>query len=173
MRFAGFVLGLLSATILQTLGTRLWAPFPAYVDLFLVLAVYNSLENSVAWSTLGGSAAGLGRDALSGGPFGLHGFAATLVVHLAARLQQRLVIQQPLQVGALLALAAALQLATLATLQFLLVAGSELPSLTAMGVRMASSGAAGAVLYMLANRTRAAGEQWREKRRRRLRISSG
>ncbi len=171
MKLLGFLLGLAAATALHTLGARLTAGFPAVFDLYLVLVVYNSLSSPVGWSTAAGSAAGLVRDTLSGGLYGLHGFADTLVAYLAARLRERLVIQKPLQVGLLFALAAAAQLVVLATLQFLLVSGAELPGLGALAARMVTCGVLGPLLLLLDLRLRTSVGRWREHRRRRLKMA--
>lgn len=167
-----FVLGAAVATLLHVVGVYAFAGFPAAVDLFLVLAVMNSLGTTLGWSTVGGSAAGLARDALSGGPYGLHGFADTLVAHLTARLQERLVIQQPLQIGVLLALAAALQLAILAGLQALLLPSWELPSGRTMAARVVLCGVLGTLLSLFGTESRLRMKRWRERRRRRLRMAS-
>ena len=119
----------------------------------------------------GGATAGLARDALSGGLYGLNGFADTLVAYLAARLRERLVIQKPLEAGLLFALAAAAQLAVLATLQFLLVSGAELPGLGTLAARMVTCGVLGPLLLLLDRRLRAAAGRWREQRRRRLKMA--
>jgi rod shape-determining protein MreD len=136
-----------------------------------VLAVWNSLSSSVSWSLVGGSAAGLCRDALSSGLYGLHGFADTLVAFASARVQQRLLIQQPLQIGLLFAVAAAFQLAVLAALQYLLLPGSEMPSAGSGVARMASCGVLGTLLSVSSTRFRKALDQRREQRRKRLGIS--
>ncbi len=170
MKLLWFFLGLAAAAALHALASRLAVGFPAAVDLFLVLAVYNSLSSPLAWSTAGGAAAGLVRDALSGGLYGLNGFADTLVAYVSARLQERLVIQKPLEVGLLFALAAAAQLAVLATLQFLLVSGAELPGLGTLAARMASAAILGPALMMMVDRVGAATERRRDRRRRRLKL---
>ena len=170
MKLLRFVVGLVCATLLQALGLRVSSHFFLAVDPFLILVVYHSLDSTPAWSSIGGSIAGLAQDALSGGLYGLHGFANTLVAYASSRLRQRLVIQQSRQVGLLFVLAAAVQLAVLAVLQFLLVGGAELPGLGTMIARMASSGIAGAALFVLADRSRQWHGRWRARRRRRLKI---
>ncbi len=170
MKFLRFAFGLGAVTLMQSLGQHLFSHFSLGIDLFLVLVVYHSLDNSPAWSSLGGSTVGLAQDALSGGLYGLHGFANTLVAYLSSRLQQRLVIQQPSQVGLLFVVAAALQLATLTTLQFLLVDAVELPGLVSMTARMSSSGVIGAMLFAFVGKTRELEGRWRARRSRRLKI---
>jgi rod shape-determining protein MreD len=166
-----FALGLVVATVLHTLGPYLTAQFPAAFDLFLVLAVWTSLSSSASWSAVGGSAAGLFRDALSGGLYGLHGFADTLVAFASARVQQRLLVQQPLQIGLLFAAAAAVQLAIVAGLQILLLPGSEMPGLGAGAARMASCGVLGVILSVSSAWLHKTLDRRRERRRRRLGMS--
>ena len=170
MKLLRFVIGLICAVVLQTLGVRLFSPFVLAFDPFLILVVYHSLDGSPAWSSIGGSAAGLAQDALSGGPYGLHGFANTLVAYATSRFRQRLVIQQPSQVGLLFGLSAALQMAVLASLQYLIVSGAELPGLGTMAVRLALSGVVGALLFVLAGRVRDWNQRWRVRRRTRLKL---
>ncbi len=170
MKFLRFIVGLVLAVLLQALGLRLFDNFALGFDPFLILVVYHSLDGSPAWSSIGGSVAGLAQDALSGGLFGLHGFANTFVAFASCRFRQRLVIQQPSQVGLLFVLSAALQLAILATLQFLIVSGAELPGLGSMAARLVSSGVAGATLYVMAGKARELDQQWRARRGTRLKL---
>ena len=170
MKLLRFVIGLICAVLIQTLGLRFFPHFVLVFDPFLILVVYHSLDGSPSWSSVGGSAAGLAQDALSGGPYGLHGFANTLVAYVASRLRQRLVVQQSSQVGLLFVLSAALQLATLACLQFLIVSGAELPGLGVMAGRLASSGLVGAMLFVLAGKARRWEKRWRAQRRTRLKL---
>ncbi len=165
-----FVIGLICAVLLQTIGLRLFAQFALVFDPFLILVVYHSLDGSPAWSSVRGSAAGLVQDALSGRPYGLHGFANTLVAYAASQLRQHLVIQQPLQVGLLFVLSAALQLATLASLQVMMVSGAELPGLGSMVTRLTSSGAAGAILFVFAGKSRDWVRRRRARKRARLKL---
>ncbi len=170
MKLLRFVMGLICAVLIQTPGLRFSSHFALAFDPFLILVVYQSLDSSTAWSSIGGSTAGLAQDALSGGPYGLHGFANTLVAFAASRLQQRLVIQQPSQVGLLFVLSAALQMAILASLQFLIVSGAELPGLGSMASRLITSGIVGAMLFMLAGRARAWNKRVRARRQTRLKL---
>lgn len=170
MKFLQFFIGLLCVTLIHVLGQRFFSQFSLVIDPFLVLVVYYSLHNNPAWSSVVGSVAGLAHDSLSGGLYGLHGFADTLVAHVSSRLQQRLVVQQPLQVGLLFVLASAFQLTILATLQFWLVGGSELPGLGSMTARMMTSGLAGVILLVIKGQVRELDASWRARQRRRLKI---
>ncbi len=161
MKLLRFVIGLACAVLVQALGLRLFARFTLVFDPFLILVVYHSLDGSPARSSISGSAAGLVQDTLSGRSYGLHGFANTLVGFTASRLRQRLVIQQPAQVGLLFVVSAALQLTTLAALQLLMVRDAELPDLASMAARLVSSGIAGAMLFVFAGKAR----NWAARRR--------
>lgn len=171
-RVAIFLTALVVTALAHALGSRLLPWFPSTFDLFLLLAIYNSFGQSPGNSALGGSAAGLVADALSGGYFGLYGFANTLAAWGAAQLQQRIVLQQPLSVGLLVSAATAVQMTTLAILQSYLLQGSESPSPQIMLLRMLTSGILGAVLFITFRRLRRTEKQWRERRSRRLRIES-
>lgn len=165
-----FLLGLVCAAAAHVLS--LYSGVSQIIDPFLILAVYHSLRQSPAWSAIGGSAVGLVQDALTGGIYGLHGFANTVVAYTASRIQNRVVIQQPLQVGMLCFLAAAVQLAVLAGLQYVLVPRAELPLPGAMIGKMISTGVLGAVVYVLANRTLEWEQNRQERNRRRLRLDT-
>ncbi len=170
MRFLRFAVGLVCATVVEVLGLHFFASFSLVVDPFLILVVYTSLDSGPAGSIVGGSAAGLSHDALSGGLYGLHGFANTLVGWVSARLKQHMVIQRPGQVGLLFALAAGLQQALLAVLQFLMVPGAELPGPGATAAKIATTGVVGVGLYIAAGRFRGGLREWRTRRSRRLTI---
>lgn len=170
MKLVRFLVGLVLAALVQAVGLRVSPHFSLALDPFLILAVYHALDSTPAWSTVGGSVAGLAHDALSGGLYGLNGFANTLVAHVSARLRQRLVVQQPQQVALLFVLAAALQLTVLTVLQLSLVSSAELPGLGTMAARMAFSGVVGASLFVLAGKSRQWRGQWRARRRGRLKI---
>jgi len=171
-RLLALLLGLLVATFLHVAGTRVFPPFVELLDLFLIAAIFHSLGNSPASGMIGGSISGLLRDALSGGLYGLHGFANTLAVFASTRLEQRLVIQHPLQIGCIIMLAAGLQTAILTLLQNLLVPGAEHPEPLTLLARIASCGAFGTIVFFFGGRFRQSFEHWRERRSQRLDFSS-
>ena len=169
MRGLRFVLALLLATTVQMLGQRHGSFFLA-TDLLLLAAVYNSLESGPAGSMLGGTAAGLVQDTLTGGLFGLHGFANTLVAWAVVMLRQRLSIQQPLQIGLAFALAAALQLASIASLEYWMLPGAALPGIEVMVLRMVTTGILGVLTVTAVDRVRTRLSGWRHQRQQRLRL---
>ncbi len=167
-----FLAALLLVVGLHTLASRLMPWFSSTVDMFLILAIFSSLGRSPAWSCLAGTVTGLAADSLSGGLFGLYGFANTLTAWGAAQVQQRIVLHQPVTVGLLMSAATAVQMTTLAVLFSLLLLGSEGPSPGFMLLRMLTSGILGAVLFVTIRRFERFEKKWRERRGRRLRIES-
>lgn len=164
------VVALAVAVAVHTAVSHLLPWFPSGIDLFIIVALLSSLGRSPAWSAVTGSICGLVADAMSGGYFGLYGFANTLAVWGSAQTQQRIVLQQPLSVGLLMTGATAVQMAVLALLHAFLLAGSEIPSPQTMLLRMATSGILGAALFVSGRRLARFEKAWRERRGRRLRI---
>ncbi len=159
-----------AAVLVQVLGVRFLASFPLLVDPFLLVAIAVGLGSTVVGSMVGGTLAGLARDALSGGLYGLHGFADTLVAWSVARLRQRFVIRRSLQVGLLYVLAAGGQQVLVAALQLVMVPGSELPGPATTVAKMILTGLLGIALFVLGHRARDLEQKWRDQRHRRLRI---
>lgn len=168
MRTVKYLLAVVAVAGLQLLGLELVPSFSLAFDLLLVLAVFVSLAAGPVRGMLAGSVAGLAQDALTGGPFGLHGFADTFIAWLAGRLRHRIVIQQPLQVGLLFALAAGFQQALLVLLQYVMVPGSEPPKPGAVALRIATTGIAGLVAFAVNDWLRRRVRRWRRSRRQRL-----
>ena len=93
----------------------------------MVVALHGLRGNSLS-ALLVGLLVGLLQDTLTSGPFGLFGFADTIVGYVTARLAQRLVIQRPTGVLALVSFASALQQAITVGLAFLLLPAPAPPS---------------------------------------------
>jgi rod shape-determining protein MreD len=146
MRGLSFLLALAVAAGLHLAGLVLIPGFPRLVDLVLIVVVLFARDGRVSTATLGGSAAGLVADALAGGPFGLHGFADTLVGYTAARVAQQLVVQRSSGVILVFTLASALQQALLAALAVLLLPAAELPAAPWMIAKAACTGIVGLLL---------------------------
>lgn len=172
MRVAKLLVGLAVSAAIYTVGVAWFGRLPRWLDPFLILTLYISLERERPWSTISGSATGLAFDALSGSLYGLHGFANTVVGYAAATVQQRFVIQGPFLVGLLFVVGAAVQQAVVAALQFLLVRGDEMPDPVGMLLTMAATGLLGTLLYLGTARFLDWEQHWREQRRRRLTIDT-
>lgn len=88
------VAALLAAVLLQLLGTSLLPTFPLIFDLPLLVVVLLGLTANPWLGLLGGLAAGLASDAVSGGLLGLHGFSDTLIGYAIALLAARVMLRQ-------------------------------------------------------------------------------
>jgi len=166
LRLAVFLLGALAV---HAAGAQLWGDFPRAVDLFLIAVVLHALEGSTLSAMFAGLVAGLLTDALTGGLYGLHGFADTILGYGSAFLAQRLVMRRLLSLLLLFSLAAAAQQAILLGLSLLLVSSPGLPDLTWTLIRVAATGALGTMLYAIGRVGRTRVERWRRGRRTRLR----
>lgn len=165
-----FLLGLVLAIATHTLALHANEHSPLLLDPFVVLVIYHALRANPIPSAMVGSVVGLTQDAFTGGLFGLHGFANTLVAYLVSAIRQRFLIQQPLQVAVLAALGGAFQLTTLAFLQFSLIDAAEIPHPGFAFVKMLVTGLLTMGVYLAANRFFSWERNWREKRSRRLRL---
>lgn len=169
-RLLEFLAALGAVVLLHAFGTRASAEFPAHVDLFLVLVVAWAAEST----TLGGLAAGLvvgfAADALSGGPFGLNGFADTLVGYGTALAVANLAKLNTLGAAALYAVAAAVQQLMLVMLVVLLVPQPSVPTLEGVLWKIASAGLLGILVFRGRRRFSSSVKQWRRSREDRLRF---
>lgn len=170
MRSLRFLAALLSATLLHFAGVQLFEDFARAVDLFLVLVVYYGLGSGLVAATAVGLVAGWVTDAVTGGPFGLHGFADTIIGYGTAYASQRLVVQRPPGVFLIFSLAAALQQAILVGLVVLLqTGGPALPELFWMLLKVGATGVAGVAVLLARGWARRRFESWRARRASRLR----
>jgi len=126
MGAARFFAGLLAAALLHFVGTRLFPAFPRATDLFLLVAVLEARRGHPVGGMLAGLAAGLAADGVTGGPYGLFGFADTAVAFGVAAAARQLVVQRTTSLAALFAAAAAAQQAIVAALALVFRPGAEL-----------------------------------------------
>lgn len=166
LRFAG---ALLVAVVAHLVASQVYPQFPRSADLLLVLTVFNGLRGNLAAGMLGGLAAGLVTDALTGGLYGMHGIADTILGYATAFASQRLVIQRATGVTLVFALAAASQQAILVVLALALVAEPRLPDLPWLVLKVVSSGLLGLALTVGSRWARGRWTRWRGSRRARLR----
>ncbi len=170
MRALKFALALLVAVVLHIAGVRLVPGFSEGVDLFLVVLVFHGLDGNTLAGVLGGMAAGLVTDALTGGLFGLHGVADTIIGYGTAYAAQRLVIRRANGVFLLFALAAAVQEVILVAVSLLLLPAPAMPLPLAVVTRTVSAGLIGTVIFLIHTRLRARVELWRRTRTAKLRF---
>jgi rod shape-determining protein MreD len=168
------ILKLLAAITLAALvhfaGMRLFPSFGQAVDVFLVVVALHGLRGNSLSALLVGLLVGLLQDSLSGGPFGLYGFADTIIGYVTARLAQRLVIQRATGVLAVVSFSSVLQQAILVALAFLLLPVPEPPSPLWAAVRAAGCGLVGVAAYVASSHWRRTAEVRRRGRMSKLRL---
>jgi len=160
-----------AAVLVHFVGMQLTPNFARFIDVFLVVVVLHSLEASSLSALLTGLLVGLLHDTITNGPFGLFGFADTIVGYGTARLAQRLVIQRPTGVLAVVSFAAALQQAIVVGLLFLLLPDPALPEPFWIAlIRAGVSGLLGTAVYIATNHWRRNAEVRRRGKMSRLRL---
>lgn len=164
MRGLRFVGALLLVALLHFTGARIFDDFARAVDLFLVLVIVYALGSSLVVGMMAGMVAGLATDAVTGGLYGMHGFADTIVGYGTAYVSQRLVVRRPPGVFLIFSLAAAAQQAILVGLVVLLLADPALPELPWMLLKVASSGVLGVMVILARRWLQRRFEVWRRTR---------
>ena len=170
MRALRFGLALLAVSVLHFVGMQIFPWFFAAVDLFLVVLVFNAMDGDTLAGMLGGAAAGLLTDALTGGPFGLIGIADTIVGYSTAAAGQRLVIQRASSSLLVFCLAAAAQQALILGIAVLIVPNPEAPDLRWVLIKVASTGVLGLILYQTRARMLVRMDSWRRNRTSKVRF---
>jgi len=164
------LVSLLAAVLVHFVAMRLFPAVAGVVDLFLVAVVLNALEGGSLSGLTFGFVAGLVHDGLTSGPFGLFGFADTVVGYVVARLAQRLVIQRATGILAVVSFAAVLETVIVVGLALLLLPNPELPSPLWVALRAGACGLLGLILHLASGRIRRGLEARRRGRMNRLRI---
>ena len=167
LRFAG---ALLAVTLAHLAGIGLWSGFGLVFDFFLVLAIFNALDGDTFAGLAGGLVAGLVADAVSGGLYGLHGLADTIVGYGTAFATQRLVVQRPPSVFLVFSLAAAFQQLMLASVTLLMLPGAELAAYPWVVAKVVGTGVLGTLTFIARNQLRARYALWRRTRTVRVRM---
>lgn len=158
------------AALVHFVGMSLWPGFARSVDVFLVVVALHGLGGNSLSALLVGLVAGLLQDTLTSGPFGLFGFADTIVGYVTARLAQRLVIQRPTGVLGVVSFASALQQAVAVVLTLVLLPSPELPSPLWVAVRAGACGVLGMAIHVAMSNWRRSSESRRRGRMNRLRM---
>ena len=171
MTFVKFLLALLAAYLVHLVGVSVSPLLPSIVDPFLLVIVWYSLRTGPLGAQLIGTATGLLQDGLSGGPFGLHAFAGTLVGYGVALAAQRVVVGQQAARVLIFAAAAALQQLVLVGLLRSLVGGTApLPTLGSSVGKILVTALLGAALISMESRARSQWSSWQRRRARTLRF---
>jgi rod shape-determining protein MreD len=165
-----FFAGLIAAVLFHLALMQLWPDLARVMDVFLVVVVLNGLGGSSLAGLFAGLLVGMVHDSLTNNPFGLFGFADTIVGYSTARLAQRLVIQRPTGVLAVVSFAAALQETIVVALRVMLLPDPELPTPLAVAIRAGLCGVLGMFLYIAGKRWRSGADARRRSRMSRLRL---
>jgi len=163
MRLVKVLVGLILVVLTHLIGARFIPGFANYVDLFLILATYQALSGNLIVGMLAGCIAGLTHDAVTGGPYGLHGFADTAIGYLSAFAAQRLVIQRGFSVLLLFWVAASVQILILTVLGIMVSEAAILPSWIEVVIRVIVSGILGVLTYQVSGSIKRRWEIWRRK----------
>jgi rod shape-determining protein MreD len=159
------------AALVHFVGMSISPLFGRVVDVFLVVVTLHGLNGSSLSALLVGLLVGLLQDSLTSGPFGLFGFADTIIGYVTARLAQRLVIQRATGVLGVVSFASVLQQALVTGLAVLLLPAPELPNPIWAAVRAGACGLLGMAVYVATSRWRRSSEARRRGRMSRLRLN--
>ncbi|HXT51382.1 MAG TPA: rod shape-determining protein MreD [Thermoanaerobaculia bacterium] len=171
MTFVKFLLALLAAYLVHLVGVSISPLFPRVVDPFLLVVVWYSMRTGPVGAELIGTATGLLQDGLSGGLFGLHAFAETVVGYGVALAAQRVVVgQQAARVLIFAAAAALQQLVLMGLLRAMVGAHAPLPSVGSVIGKIITSALLGAALISMESRARTQWSSWQRRRSRILRF---
>jgi rod shape-determining protein MreD len=158
-----FLVALLAVVAIHTLGSHLMEPFPRAFNVFLVLIILNAIPGHSMKGLSGGLAAGLVKDALSGGPYGLYGFADIIIGYATARAAQRVEVSGAFVVAVVATAASVLEEFVLASLTALLFPGSGAPAIQWTLLRIVTTAILAGSLFALRRHGRQA---WERRRRR-------
>lgn len=170
MIFARFLGALLLGYLLHLLGVTVAARFSMAFAPLLVVLVWFAMRVSPLAAQLLGAVTGLVEDALTGGLFGLHAFADTLVAYGVALASQRVVVGQQAVRVLLFAGAALLQQLVVMGLLTAMVDEPPLPAAGFVLLKVLTTAVLGAVLISLESRARSQFSAWQRRRSRQLRF---
>jgi rod shape-determining protein MreD len=169
--FVKFLVALVAAYLVHVVGVHASPLVPRIVDPFLLVVVWYSMRTGPVAAQLIGAATGLVQDGISGGLFGLHAFADTLVGYGVALAAQRIVVGQQAARVLVFAAAAALQQLVLVVLLLSLVGGNApTPSLGSFVGKVLTTALLGAALIGMESRARTQWSSWQRRRSRTLRF---
>ncbi len=169
MKLLRFLAALALVALVHFAGTRLLPDFPRAIDLFLVATVLTAAGGDSMAGMLGGMVAGLTRDTLSGGLYGLHGFADTIIGYGTARTAQRLIFDRTGVILITLVIATFVQQGVLTALEFGLLERFEPPDPLWWTVKALANGLTGGICFALSG-TAARAQTRRQERVEKLRL---
>ena len=169
MRALKFAAGLAVVVLLHVAGVRLFDDFFRVADLLLVVVLFTALGGSLLGGMLAGLVAGLVADALTGGFYGMYGFAGTIVGYGAAFTAQRLVIQRRSAIWLVFSAGAAVQQMVVIGLSLILLEDPALPAFVPVVLKVVVTGLLGVGSQVVGRRLSRLFGVWRRSRTARLR----
>jgi rod shape-determining protein MreD len=170
MIFVRFAAALLVAYLVQLLGLAVTPHFTGVVDPFLVVLVWFSMRTNPVLAQLFGTGTGFLQDALTGGLFGLHAIADTLVAYGVSLAAQRVVVgQQAVRVLIFVVSAILQQLVLWATIEAMLDQAPQ-PHFGFVVAKVLVTALLGAILIGLESQARSQFSSWQRRRSRTLRF---
>ena len=165
-----FLLALLAAVLVHSLGVRMYPDFAVHVDVFLLLTVAWSFESTTLVGMLVGLAAGLTADAFTSGPYGLNGFADTFIGYATAFAVGNLAKMSTSGAILLYSVAAAMQQILLVALVILLIPNGLPPPVSAVIVKVAITSLLGFFVFRGRLKLLRTLGEWKQARESRLRF---
>jgi rod shape-determining protein MreD len=168
VRALRFLLALVAALLAHLVLVAAVPEVIRVVDFFLLVIVVQTMTGNVLMSMLAGALVGLTQDAVTGGLYGLHGFAGTVVGYAMARAAQLLSLQKSYYVALFFASAVLLQQLVLQGLLVVLLQRPELPTVTELAFRVGIAAPLGALIVSLSDRIADSWSLWRRSHRPRV-----
>ena len=165
MRALRFAAALLLALFAHLLLVALVPPSARVIDPFLIAVAWLAMTSRPAGAAAQGAAIGLVHDGLSGGLYGLEGFAATLVGWVMARTVRWADLHKSYYVALYFACAVLLQQLVLEGLMLLLTQRPERLDPIELALRVVVAGPAGALVVAACARGAESFTSWRARRR--------
>jgi rod shape-determining protein MreD len=159
------LVALVAALLAHLLLVALAPPVARFVDPFLLAIAFIAMSGRVGWASVSGSLLGLAHDALSGGLYGLHGFAGTAVAFVMARTARLVDLHKSYYIALFFACAVLVQQLVLQALMLLLEPRPELLSLADLAIRAGVAAPLGALLVVFVERLGESFGGWRARRR--------
>ena len=165
MRVLRFVAALVAALLVHLLLVALVPPSARVIDPFLLATAYLAMSSRPAGAAAQGAAIGLLHDGLSGGLYGLQGFACTLVGFVMAKTVRLVDLHKSYYVALYFACAVLLQQLVLQGLLLLLTQQPEAIAPLDLLLRVVLAGPAGALVVAGCEHIAGRFGGWRARRR--------
>lgn len=165
MRALKLLVAVVAALVAQLVLVALLPPVARFVDPFVLAIACIAMTGRVGWASSSGAVLGLAQDALSGGLYGLHGFAGTAVAFVMARTARMVDLHKSYYIALFFACAVVIQQLVLQGLLLVLDPRPELLSVGDLALRAGIAAPLGALLVAGLERLGDSFGSWRSRRR--------